>query len=1418
MSPPTPAERPTTPSLGKRLWRRYRVPGLLLVLLVVGWFVLTQSPLTGAIVLPRLSERLGARVRAERVRVWLDGTVRFDRLRATTPGVAGPAASFAEAERVEAVVNWGELFGGRQPVRTLTLTRPLLRISQSMGDGSLNVPPAGVPGVAGGPAVLPRVTVSGGVLELGEHTPSGYRWLKRIAIDGDLSPAPTPEGGGYAVRLEERQASGEPGAAAAPFALEGRINDAGLTLILKGVDMKDWPPSAVPTPIRPRWEQLDLAGRLSDVRFTHSFTAGSPIVRATLDGVAINLPLPAEGAPATGEAVTVTSDAFLRVHGTSGTLRLTAERIDADLRGIIEDLPYAIRMEWRGVEVDAPFECVLTSSGFELGKDPRVLRYAPQTVRERLRQFSDPTGIVDTRIAFRRGPPVDGVPAEIKLEGELTFRDAVSSFADFPYEFRGMTGRVTFDADSIAFHDIVGTAGSGATVRANAHIAPLTGDAGVDVEVEVRGVPLLDPALRAALGPERAFLIDEIISQEAFEALASEGVLRPPGAAGAAPVFAPGGTLDLSIFVRRIFGERADWSEAIVATIREPRFLPRRFPIPLAAREASLHIQDTQVDIDAGVFQTPTGGVVELAGRLDLGAIAQGREFAPELSLVAGGVPADGVLRAAIAAALERAERGEGVDPAAVVRALDTGGLVSGRVDIAIDPQGKPSASGRIRTSNLRLRPAPGHRPSSIELDGLSGTIAFRPRSVSANVDGRLQRAGDPDGVLAIARFTASIEDGAKGTAVVAGVDLAGLDASAPLEDFAALLSESVADDVRRLRAEHRPAGRVDAQIAIRVAEGGSTEGEVSLSGLRGLEFDAAGARVWLGSTEGRVTISTPGPSGGVAAFDGLSGPLRVDGEPAGTVRLSGTAPVGASGGEHRLRLALEDGRFESALTRRAALSLGGVASRFYDRFRPAGAHDLELEAVWTGAGPARTPQLGGRVRPHALTLTREGQPVRFERVSGEVEFDADGGRLVGLALDASRWRLSLGGDWQVWALPGGADEQAASRVSARLVVGVESTRDWGGAMPPGLRAALPDALRELLDDLAVDVGAGMSARDVGVTISDGPDGLGVTAAGLVRATGVSLDAGVPIADAEGALEFRFERRAGAGPAFECWATLDTLAAGGVRMTRGRVKAVGGEDGDVLVPVLEADCHGGRVAGSAAVSRASEGERTYAVEIRAADVRLGDLLDDLRPASAAENRSDSGRLEAHLSLEGAVGDPTARWGRGSAQVGDGRVVSMPLALSLVRVSNLQPPMDERLDLASARFHVDGRRLAFEELLLASRSVEIVGYGTMDWDTLELDLRFNSRSGRRVPVISDIVEAVRDELITTEVTGTAMEPEVRLSTLPVTRWVVRRVLGVAPSAQERRLERIRREATQLGDRLRRRRGGESRGPDAPALGR
>src|SRR5690606_33315654 len=73
-------------------------------------------------------------------------------------------------------------------------------------------------------------------------------------------------------------------------------------------------------------------------------------------------------------------------------------------------------------------------------------------------------------------------------------------------------------------------------------------------------------------------------------------------------------------------------------------------------------------------------------------------------------------------------------------------------------------------------------------------------------------------------------------------------------------------------------------------------------------------------------------------------------------------------------------------------------------------------------------------------------------------------------------------------------------------------------------------------------------------------------------------------------------------------------------------------------------------------------------------------------------------------------------------------------------------------------------------------VNLDGDGTLRWPSLGLDLRVTSRGVRRAPILSDLVEAFRNELIVSRVTGTLADPEFTVETLPSTRRFLDSIFG------------------------------------------
>ena len=117
------------------------------------------------------------------------------------------------------------------------------------------------------------------------------------------------------------------------------------------------------------------------------------------------------------------------------------------------------------------------------------------------------------------------------------------------------------------------------------------------------------------------------------------------------------------------------------------------------------------------------------------------------------------------------------------------------------------------------------------------------------------------------------------------------------------------------------------------------------------------------------------------------------------------------------------------------------------------------------------------------------------------------------------------------------------------------------------------------------------------------------------------------------------------------------------------------------------------------------------------------------------------------------------------------------------------PAGSPLDYARASFYVDGQMMAFEQISASSKRIEILGYGTMDWATRGVDLRFRSRSVNPIPIVSELLEQLRDELITTRVTGTMGNIEYSASQFGSTRRLIGAMLGKPESDQQRRMREV-----------------------------
>jgi hypothetical protein len=1358
-----------------------------LLLLLVGLFVLpivlTRSALVKLVVLPRIEAELGAEVSASRVIIEPDASIVASDLVIRIPGLSGPASQLLTAERVEIASSWSDLLSGSGEFREMVLTRPTLRVSRDTETGEINLGRLRSPD--GGPpaSAAPRVIVRQGSVELGEQTGEKYSALRTLRVEGSATPTPGAGGVGYELAFREGAVSDAEGRG---LGLTGRITPAGIEFALEGLDFSQWRPENIPSDFREVFGLMNIEGGVPSASM-HVAADGSTKGVVQLDGVSLNLPFDTEGKAAD-------PDRLVRLRDVTGRVEVSDSGAEAFLDGMLGDLPTTVWLRYDGLQDDSAFQCEVQISGFELSSDPEIMPLAPAIVVKRLHDFSNPTMTIDASVVAQRGPPTEAGPAPIKLRGDLTFHDGAATFRDFPYPFTGLTGLAHFDEEKIDLVRVDGVAASGARLHAEGRIAPPLPGAGVHLLITVEGVPIDQPLLDA-LGERRRGIVEALCSREKFDRLREAGLLP---AHGAADQFVLGGVASVEIDIVREIGEESEYTEEI--TVRLPRvgLVPEPFPLPIIASDLVIHIKHGEARIVGGSFTGLGGGRAEVQATVDL---SKPDEQGVQITIEATEVPTDELLLAALPGGLEPAQ--DGRSPSAILRRLGVAGSIG--CDARIGPRDGGEMGYDIRVGFDGLSASPAHGTGlgapPVALQGLAGQLIVSEREMTLGVNAQVwgAKAATTQGELTLdTRLRFDADDRRPFTAEVrARID----DVTLALEDLVSVVAPEMAGRLTEIRRERHPTGGVTLTALASgdaAGEGALDRLDITVSACDGLAFDHEAGRLGATAAAGSLAFSALAPE--VVAFDGWAGVVSLDAEPVGAVTISGDAPLGRGwrGGD-ALDLGLRDARMESPLVRRAALgAMSPTLGAAFERAAMTGRFDADLRLV--GQAGADRPLATGQLRPRSCELTIAGQRVVMSSIAGGITLDEIGGSFDACRAEGEGWWAEVSGDWVTTA---GAGPGAGS-----VLLECELAGESRNGLTPEVRALLPGALRGAIDAVSITADGPIAAEEVKLRLSLG-DGASPASSGRVVFAGAAADIGVRVTGASGYLDFESGSVPGAGMAsFGVGIVLDAAQAAGVNLTDGMVRVTSDPlSGTVLVPVILADAYAGRLSGAAIVQPGEAGRASYEAEFRLSGVPLGELLADWEHAAGIERAAETeqsapqrpeaesrGLVDAGLTVAGVAGDTGSRRGRGSIIVGGGDgapVMRLPLLLPLIEVSNLQVPSNDPLDFGEAVFYLDGDRVVFERIGVFARSVEIFGYGQMTLPGMDLDLRFSSRAADRLPVISDILERFRDELITTRVRGTVSRPELSAEQFARTRRLLTGAVGGKMSEEERRMVQIER---------------------------
>ncbi|MBX3385306.1 MAG: hypothetical protein KF768_01905 [Phycisphaeraceae bacterium] len=650
-----------------------------------------------------------------------------------------------------------------------------------------------------------------------------------------------------------------------------------------------------------------------------------------------------------------------------------------------------------------------------------------------------------------------------------------------------------------------------------------------------------------------------------------------------------------------------------------------------------------------------------------------------------------------------------------------------------------------------------------------------------------------------------------------------------PLEVLVSAFSTEAGSLVNNLRAELRPRGLIDVDLrlerALGVEYGKEDEDERTrlwISRAQDVSVEFMGGRLGFDLREGGAEM-VQDPDGVLVTFDGVDADLRFDGQPCGRVVAQGRLgltpamglrePADASG-------EIAGVPIESALV--AGLireALGEERAVLWREAEVTGEVRIDARVGMEDGAPT----IEASLRPLVVGLGRAGDGDALEGgvVTGRVTLRASSGRVRSAEGEGAEGR----GGSAVWTLRGLLDDLRFTGGGFEARMGGEWSFDGdagfalsaegeasGASFTPGHAALLPGDAREAVESIELRMDEAWRLSGVRLTVA-APTG-GAPVVGFESVLGfaeASIDPGVKVGSASGSMRIDVRTDRAEAPIRLELEGVDARVQG-VQVRRVSALLETGSAGSaalegagtrVEIRSMIASCHGGRVYGSGSIETRGEvrtdgvegeGERSaalsgaaYRMDFMAAGVAFAPLLEDLAASAedraalvvegelveelrAAERLPDASRgvLDAWVSLAGRAGEPSTRVGRGSLRVTSGQVLRLPVVFQLMQVSNLVLPSNDRLDYLQAVCHVEGERISFPMIALMSESISVLGFGTIQLPDLRVDMTFNSRANTRVPILSDVLEVMRNELVTTRITGTVAEPEVSSSPLVGTR--------------------------------------------------
>ncbi len=197
---------------------------------------------------------------------------------------------------------------------------------------------------------------------------------------------------------------------------------------------------------------------------------------------------------------------------------------------------------------------------------------------------------------------------------------------------------------------------------------------------------------------------------------------------------------------------------------------------------------------------------------------------------------------------------------------------------------------------------------------------------------------------------------------------------------------------------------------------------------------------------------------------------------------------------------------------------------------------------------------------------------------------------------------------------------------------------------------------------------------------------------------------------------------------------------------------------------------GGKLTGKIHIHTGKEASYDVACQLHGS--QLAELLSSPAKAGAAKSiQTSTGLVDASLNLSAILGKHPTRQGSGQLVIQSARIYDVPMAMGLMQIVTLRLPISSDFQHAHVQYFINNNMVRFNPISLSSPGVNLVGEGSLNLQSSDLDLRFITQSphGTRVPLLGFLFGLARSQLLELRVSGTLAHPVIAPVPLRFLTW-------------------------------------------------